>query len=181
MTIGGIYGIIILITKSGIRSSSTKAADSDFSFSEYLNSFVDGTDEIIIPDKWRIYQQRNAIDIAVACMCDMLGIDVDSRVITHEITEEQKEWLSSRHGLSKQHEYSFVSAERQNFFADLVYLDVMSGYETKTNGLTKVPIGHIGVLEKVEGTRYTVDAPPQYTNFAEILAGVLDSKLNFIF
>lgn len=29
-----------------------------------MNSFVDETEEITIPDKWRTDQQRNAIDIA---------------------------------------------------------------------------------------------------------------------
>lgn len=154
---------------------------SKMSFSQYLDSAKEETEEITIPDKWRTDQPKNAIDIAVAYMRDELGIDVDSRVPTYEITEEQKEWLSSRHDLSKLHEYSFASAERQNFLADLVYLNVISADEAKMVGLTQVPMGRIGVLERVEGTRFTVDAPQnKYRNFAELLAGVLESQSKFI-
>ena len=160
-------------------SAKTKSGDgSKASFSEYLNSFVDGTEEATIPDKWRTDQPKNAIDVAVAYMQDHLGIDANKRTPTHEITEEQKEWLASRHDLSKLHEYSPVSAERQNFLADLVYLNVISPDEAKNFGLTVFP-GHTAVLQKAESTGFTAGAP-QYTNFAEVIAGALSTQQDLI-
>lgn len=160
------------------KTSTVKDDDSKVSFSEYLDSATEEMEEITIPDKWRTDQPKNAIDIAVAYMRDTLGIDVDSRVPTHEITEEQKEWLSSRHDLSKLHEYSFASAERQNFLADLVYLNVMSADEAKNFGLVTFP-GHTAVLQKAESTGFTVGAP-QYTNFADVLANALSTQQDLI-
>ena len=143
-----------------------------------VNGVSSHTDGITIPYKWRTDQPRNAIDIAVAYMRDTLGIDVESRVPTHEITGEQKEWLRSRHNLSKLHEYSYASAERQNFLAELVYLNVMSVDEAKNLGLVMYP-GHTGVLQQPDITGFTSDAP-RYANFAEVLANALATQQDFI-
>lgn len=163
---------------SKTKSSTVKDNDSKGSFSEYLDNFVDGTEKVTIPDKWRTDQPKNAIDIAIAYMRDTLGIDVESRAPTHEITEEQKEWLNSRHDLSKLHEYSPVSAERQNFLADLVYLNVMSADEAKNFGLVVFP-GHTGVMRKAETTEFTPGFL-QYTNFAEVLASSISTQQDLI-
>ena len=160
------------------KTSTAKDDNNKVSFSEYLNSFVDGTEEATIPDKWRTDQPKNAIDIAVAYMQDHLGIDANKRTPTHEITEEQKEWLASRHDLSKLHEYSPVSAERQNFLADLVYLNVMSVDEAKNFGLVVFP-GHTAVMQKADKPAFTLGAP-QYTNFADVLASALSTQQDLI-
>lgn len=111
-------------------------------------------------------------------MQDHLGIDANKRTPTHEITGEQKEWLASRHDLSKLHEYSPVSAERQNFLADLVYLNVISPDDAKNFGLTVFP-GHTAVLQKAESTGFAAGAP-QYTNFADVLANALSTQQDLI-
>lgn len=160
------------------KSSTAKDNDSKVSFSEYLDSAQEEMEEIAIPDKWRTDQPQNAIDIAAAYMRDTLGIDIDSRAPTHEITEEQKEWLNSRHDLSKLHEYSPASTERQNFLADLVYLNVMSADEAKNFGMVVFP-GHTAVMRKVESPEL-MPGFLQHTNFAEVLAGAVSTQQDLI-
>ncbi len=55
-----------------------------------------------------------------------LGIDPDKREPTHEITDEQREWLESRHELSK---INGDGEEYGELVADLIYLNVYTPME----------------------------------------------------
>ncbi len=54
------------------------------------------------------------------------GIDADSRTPTHEITDEQMEWLGSKYDLEFLSVCSFTHSEYGNFMLDLAYLNVFS-------------------------------------------------------
>lgn len=62
-------------------------------------------------------------------MTNELGIDPDNRVFTREITEEQREWLASRHDIEALKNASVDSREFGNFMADLYYLGVYSAQD----------------------------------------------------
>lgn len=107
-----------------------------------------------IPDKWitKDGMAWGAINKAVEFMKNELGIDADGRTPTHEITDEQREWLSSRHDMSNMQcnvikentvngqtsYYSTHTAEYGNFLADLVYLNVYSPDEAKMLNMVSV-------------------------------------------
>ena len=54
------------------------------------------------------------------------GIDADCRTPTHEITAEQKEWLSSKYDLAYLNTCSISEAVFGNYMLDLAYLNVFS-------------------------------------------------------
>lgn len=54
------------------------------------------------------------------------GVDADKRTPTHEITDEQMEWLGSRYDLEFLSICSFTHSEYGNFMLDLAYLNVFS-------------------------------------------------------
>lgn len=54
------------------------------------------------------------------------GIDADARTPTHEITDEQMDWLGSRYDLEFLGACSFTHEEYGNFMLDLAYLNVFS-------------------------------------------------------
>ncbi len=54
------------------------------------------------------------------------GIDADKRTPTHEITDEQMEWLGSKYDLEFLSICSFTHSEYGNFMLDLAYLNVFS-------------------------------------------------------
>ncbi|MCX4357645.1 MAG: hypothetical protein OSJ43_15745 [Oscillospiraceae bacterium] len=54
------------------------------------------------------------------------GIDADCRTPTHEITGEQREWLSSKYDLAYLNTCSISEAVFGNFMLDLAYLNVFS-------------------------------------------------------
>lgn len=63
-------------------------------------------------------------------MSDELGIDPNDRTFTHVITDEQREWLASRHDIDAlKTADSVTSSEFQNFLADLYYLGIFSKSE----------------------------------------------------
>lgn len=60
------------------------------------------------------------------------GINADKRTPTHEITDEQMEWLSERHDLGSFTElHPDRDPEYGNFILDLVYLNVLSPDEAE--------------------------------------------------
>ena len=54
------------------------------------------------------------------------GIDADRRTPSHEITDEQMEWLDTRYDLDFLSVCSFEHPEYGNFMLDLAYLNVFS-------------------------------------------------------
>ncbi len=108
------------------------------------------------PDKWITESGGSAVDEVLKYL-DVLGEDTQGRKPTHDITDEQIEWLRSRHDIAALHNKDTFSVEMQNFYADLVYLNVFSPEDTK-NAVTKYPIipAHIRAWAwNPVGTSYT--------------------------
>lgn len=55
-----------------------------------------------------------------------LGVDTSKRTPTHTITDEQREWLASRHDLEALNNSTGETPELMQLFGDLVFLNVMS-------------------------------------------------------
>lgn len=140
--------------------------------------------DVRIPDKWKIgWGAENSlgwgVDIAVEFMRVELGINVSEREPTHEITDEQKDWLVSRHDLDTIQNYGINTLEMQNFLADLVYLNVYSPDEAKNLTLVSFPehTSRVGKLDNVsEGRIFHTNEG----NFADLVAGAIDIQRSII-
>lgn len=66
-----------------------------------------------------------------------LGVDTSKRTPTHTITDEQREWLASRHDLEALKNSTGDTPELAQLFGDLVFLNVMSASDVC---YTMVPI-----------------------------------------
>lgn len=92
---------------------------------------ADGT-TVGVPERWLSKLSEPArcyaagIKTAEKFLKDKLGIDPNGRGSTHEITAEQREWLKSRHDLSK---ISGDGEEYGELVADLIYLNVYTPME----------------------------------------------------
>ena len=159
------------------------------SFAEHLENASDN--ESVIPDKWCLDTDKfgAGVEKAVKYMKDNLGIDPYNRTPTHEITDEQLQWLKSRHNLDDIYKTESGTCDDgccgwsmgwwdENFLSDLVYLNVISPDEAKTFGLVTFP-EHTAVLQKAKSTGFAVGAP-QYTNFADVLANALSTQQDLI-
>lgn len=112
-------------------SAKTKSEDdSKVSFSEYLDSAIEETEESSgVPTDWAaggIWYLYDSLTAVKEYMRNELGIDPDDRTFTHEITDEQREWLASRHDMDAVKTAAVGSEEFANFMADLYYLGVFS-------------------------------------------------------
>lgn len=133
--IGSIYNST-QITHTAIKSN---GAANGREFGELLNEAAKGKSDISVPDKWITEGciGSSAVEEVLKYLDD-LGEDSENRTPTHDITDEQIEWLRSRHDIEKLrsgesgYNASGGSAEIQNFYADLVYLNVFSPQDTKT-------------------------------------------------
>lgn len=120
-----------------------KSEGSDGSFGDALAEAAENDLMKNAPDKWvtEAGLLSDAMKKAEEYMRNELGINVGEIEPTHELSPEQKEWLSSRHDFSTMQRYvrySFVNdsgitqiatkstAEYSNFVADLVYLGVFT-------------------------------------------------------
>ena len=79
------------------------------------------------------------------------GIDADSRTPSHEITDEQMEWLSSRYDIDFLSACSFSHPDFGNFMLDLAYLNVFSLDEAENMyGVMPFNANHKGYLCKMD-------------------------------
>ncbi len=79
------------------------------------------------------------------------GIDAESRTPTHEITDEQMEWLNSRYDLDFLSACSFSHPDYGNFMLDLAYLNVFSLDEVENMyGVMPFNANHKGYLYKLD-------------------------------
>ncbi len=127
--------------RTGIRPSGAVCGKE---FEMLLNESVQASD-IMIPEKWITDSGLGSSAVEeVLKYLDNIGEDTKSRKPTHDITDEQIEWLKSRHDIERLrsgeagYNASGGSAEIRNFYADLVYLNVFSPEDTKTT-VTKYP------------------------------------------
>ena len=159
------------------------------SFAQYLENASDN--ESVIPDKWCLDTDKfgTGVDKAVKYMKENLGIDLCNRTPTHEITDEQLQWLKSRHNLDDIYKTEGGTSDDgrsgwtmswwdENFLSDLVYLNVISVDEAKKFGLVVFP-EHTAVMQKADRPAFTLGAP-QYTNFADVLASALSTQQDLI-
>lgn len=179
-----IEGISKTLYQTSSFSGKTDALG-DKSFADILasNNSLQTENSIEIPDKWRTgdsAESSNGIDIAVKFMRDKLGIDVSQREPTHEITEEQKEWLTSRHDLDNIHNYAINTLEMQNFLGDLVYLNVYTPDEAMKLRLVALP-SHTGMVGHVDGVGSDgIFSSASVRNFAEMIARTIDTQRSII-
>lgn len=66
-----------------------------------------------------------------------LGVDTENRVPTHEITEEQRKWLESRHDFEDLKNKSVFTPEFGNLMGDLYYLNVLSESEATSPAIVR--------------------------------------------
>lgn len=67
-----------------------------------------------------------------------IGVDTENRVPTHEITEEQRKWLESRHDFEALRNKSVFTPEFGNLMGDLYYLNVLSESEATSPAVVGV-------------------------------------------
>lgn len=138
--------------------------DDSSSFESSLNENAEKTERYAAPNRWtseRLYTNdastlegyrvnRNALS-KVKKQLEAEGIDADSRTPTHEITNEQMEWLSSRYDLDFLNACSHTHEEYGNFMLDLAYLNVFSLDEIENMyGVMPFNENHKGYLYKMD-------------------------------
>ncbi|MDE7361151.1 MAG: hypothetical protein K2N38_04390 [Oscillospiraceae bacterium] len=136
MTGIGTYGNVDIIGQAlGAARKRDKTSVENAAFEGLLNV----SDFTAIPDRWtsaKLYTidtdtsegyrvDRDAL-MRVKEQLAAEGVDANSRTPTHEITDEQMEWLSSRHDLDFLSVCSFTHPDYGNFMLDLAYLNVFS-------------------------------------------------------
>lgn len=178
-----IGGISETLYQSGYAFPRETSATGDKSFGDLLaaNQAQQAESDIVIPDKWITGRGQGwGIDVAVEFLRDKMGIDVSEREPTHKITDEQKEWLASRHDLDNIHNYTINTPEKQNFLADLVYLNVYTPDEARHLTLVSFP-AHTGRVCRVDGVDGGgIFSSANASNFAEIIAGTIDAQRSII-
>lgn len=106
------------------------------------------TNDASTPEGYKV--NRNALD-KVKRQLEEEGIDANSRTPTHEITDEQMEWLSSRYDLDFLSACSFTHEDYGNFMLDLAYLNVFSLDEVENMfGVMPFNANHKGYLYKMD-------------------------------
>lgn len=108
--------------------------------------------DLQIPDSW-VTEGTNKLGAKAAE--DFLrenGIEIKDTIPTHRITDEQMEWLKSRHDFSNM-ELHLDTPECQNFYGDLIVLGVCTFDEIKK--LFAVQMPESGVLRQVNPSRQT--------------------------
>ena len=139
-----------------IPNSNFAATVDGTSFGDCLNGALSADFLSNAPDRWAYkLSDKFAVDAAVDFLRENYGIDAYERQPTHTITEEQKEWLASRHDLNNLCGDNFPDLGENgrqrgistNFKADLVYLGILSPDEARKLG--EVPIYDKPMLRRV--------------------------------
>lgn len=127
------------------RSSGGSAAGN--SFADILSNAVENKESDFLsaaPEKWMTeLSNEGPIEKAAAFLAEM-GIDADKREPTHNLTDEQKEWLKSRHDLDAI-EKGNSPLDDANFRADLVYLGAITPDEANGVWSIEVPVNINGI------------------------------------
>lgn len=112
------------------------------SFEDVLSGASQSGDDDLFsaaPDKWlREWTGESPVKKAVQFLKDM-GIDVENREPSHSLTNEQKEWLRSRHDLDAIKNHTATPLETYNFRADLAYLGAIAPDEAENIGVIAIP------------------------------------------
>lgn len=159
------------------------------SFGDCLGIFSDGT-AAGIPDKWCSDTDKfgSGVAKAVRYMKESLGIDPDNRTPTYRITDEQMEWLKSRHNLDDIYKTKNDTCEDgccgatmswwdENFLSDLVYLNVISPEDAKSFGWIAFPGSESG---KVYAASDSGSADSGRFSIIDVAAKVLQKQKSHI-
>ena len=160
---------------------------SDTTFEQYLTQAVSANAKSKIPDKWDEQEDwLNTVDKAVDYMINELGMDFSRRTPTHELTDEQKEWLMSRYDLNDIYKTVDKMSETGtgyhkgwydgNFLSDLIYLNVLSPEDVKRVGTVAFPAHEGGVLIPLNDWRKGFDAETVSGIFRGIAGAVGEQK-----
>lgn len=157
-------------------SAKTKSGDgSKVSFNEYLDSAIEETEEISsVPTDWAaggIWYLYDSLTAVREYMRNELGIDPDDRTFTHEITEEQREWLASRHDMDAVETATVGSEEFANFMADLYYLGVFSSSDVMNFERVDIPTEN-GLIYLGKDWNYT--SPDPNSSAVEYTLGLIE-------
>lgn len=105
-----------------------------------------------VPDNWQTAEVSFAILGEVRAAKEYLqkhGVDTENRIPTHEITEEQRKWLESRHDFEALKNKSVFTPEFGNLMGDLYYLNVLSEREATSPAVVRPEIkGEVVAREK---------------------------------
>ncbi len=125
------------------------------SFADILSNAVDNKANDFLsaaPAKWMPESSNeSAIEKATAFL-DEMGIDAEKRNPTHNLTDEQKSWLKSRHDFDVI-ERGNSPLDDENFRADLVYLGVITPDEANGVWAIEVPINLNGIKWETPSTK----------------------------
>lgn len=159
----------VSIGSRSLQAPKTKTASAaGTAFEQYLTQAVTANKSPAVPDKWDSQEDwLNTVDKAVDYMINELGMDFSRRTPTHELTEEQKQWLMSRHSLDDIYKSIDETSETGsgyhkgwydgNFLSDLIYLNVMSPEDVKRVGTVAFPAHEGGVLIPLNNWRQGFD------------------------
>lgn len=166
-----------IFTRRGEKPRSTdigETEDNSVMFEDALGEAAEETERFAVPDRWtgeHLYTidentpegyrvNKDALS-RVRKQLEAEGIDADSRTPTHEITDEQMEWLSSRYDLDFLGACSFTHEDYGNFMLDLAYLNVFSLDEVENMfGVMPFNSNHRAYLYKLD----TGDGVSGYVN-----------------
>lgn len=116
--------------------------DIEKSFEDVLSGATQiGEDDILsaAPDKWlQEWTGESPVKKAVKFLKNM-GVDVKNREPSHSLTDEQREWLRSRHDLDAIYNSTASPLDTYNFRADLAYLGVIFPDEAENIGVGVIP------------------------------------------
>lgn len=168
-----------------IAVATHQSAELDLSATQHKNDADSSrtltTEKNYIPDKWTssgLYKidtdslkgytvNETALD-RVRKQLESEGIDADKRTPTHEITDEQVEWLSSRYDFDFLSACCFTHEEFGNFVLDLAYLNVFSLDEVKDlYGVMPFNANHKGYL-------YEMGVTSGSSGFVNTFGGIRD-------
>ena len=143
--------------KKGIAADGGVMADTGtgMTFADSLYSFTaqtvaawtpEGGQAPDIPDTWQTGSVRDVLGSVTAAKeyLKKIGVDTENRIPTHSITQEQRDWLSSRHDLESFNTLSVDTPEFGDLMGDLYYLNIISESEALAAARTDtVPNGEL--------------------------------------
>lgn len=138
--------------------------DNSVTFEDVLDEAAEETESFAAPDRWTSghlytidentpegYRVNKDVLSRVKKQLEAEGIDADCRTPTHEITDEQMEWLISRYDLDFLSACSFTHEDYGNFMLDLAYLNVFSLAEVENMfGVMPFNSNHRAYLYKID-------------------------------
>lgn len=126
----GIWGKFGVMAEHG---TGVTFADSLYSFTaQTIDAWTpEGAQTPYTPDTWQTGGVSGVLGSVTAAkeFLQKLGVDTENRVPTHSVTNEQRDWLASRHDLNALTTMSANDPEFGNIMADLYYLNIISESE----------------------------------------------------